>query len=144
MRVASRCLGVVFLALGLMIVSTGCGGQSLSSLLGMKTELPEDPVKRAAVLGLYTSYHQSTMWEMRDVEIIKVQPMIPTKAFVLEHDPKEVYCVCVSFEARYKVPWTEKDMSPWEPTIRNILVIKTQGEQYLAFRPSGLCPTFCL
>ncbi|MEW5725977.1 MAG: hypothetical protein AB1896_22910 [Thermodesulfobacteriota bacterium] len=106
-------------------------------------DLPEHPVEKAAVLGLYNSYRESTLWQLREPEVLSVQPITPTKDFVQEHDPKELYCVCVEYEARYRVPWTTVDRSPWEKTIRNILVIKTQGDHYLAMRPSALCPPLC-
>ncbi|MGL4208195.1 MAG: hypothetical protein ACRCTY_02280, partial [Candidatus Adiutrix sp.] len=60
-----------------------------------------------------------------------------------EHDPKELYCVCVEFEARYKVPWTTSDFSPWERTVRNILVMKTQADSLLAVKPMNVCAPFC-
>jgi hypothetical protein len=106
-------------------------------------ELPDDPVERAAIQGLIHTYKESTMWQINAAEVVKVQPMVPTKAFVQQHDPKELYCVCVKYQARYKVPWTTKDRSPWEPSIRNILVMKTQADQFMAVRPAAICPAFC-
>ncbi len=105
--------------------------------------LPDDPVERAAMQGLVHSFRESAMWEIRNPEVLNVQPMVPTKGFVREHDPKEVYCVCIRYEARYKVPWATEDSSPWDEAVRNVLVIRTQGDQYMALRPSGICPSFC-
>ncbi|MBF0530154.1 MAG: hypothetical protein HQK55_12965, partial [Deltaproteobacteria bacterium] len=110
-------------ALLLLVMLTGCGKPDVA--------LPDNPVERAAVQGLYSSYRESTMWEVRDPVVLRVQPMAPTKSFVQEHDPKELYCVCIKYEARYKVPWTTKDSSEWEKTVRNILVIKTRGDQFM-------------
>lgn len=106
-------------------------------------DLPDNPVERAAILGLYNSYKESTMWEVREPATIRVQPIVPTKAFVQQHDPQELYCVCVEYEARYRVPWTTKDKSPWERTVRNILVIKTKAGFFMAMRPSTICPPLC-
>jgi hypothetical protein len=106
--------------------------------------IPEDPVEREAVLGLYRGYRNTAMYEMKDVRILSVVPMIPTESFVEEHDPQELYCVCAEYWARYKVPWTTEDHSPWLRTIRNILVIQTQGGHFLSLKPSGICPEHCL
>jgi hypothetical protein len=106
--------------------------------------LPEDPVEREAILGLYRAYRNIAMYEVRDARVIKVQPMIPTEAFVEEHDPRELYCVCVEYMARYKVPWTTQDSSPWTLTVQNVLVIQTKGGHFLALKKSGICPEHCL
>ena len=133
---------VFFLLLTVSLIGlSGC--ESIWGLILPKEDLPDDPVQRAAILGLYNAYNESAMWEIKEAKVLRVQPMIPTRAFVREHDPKEVYCVCIEYKARYKVPWAEKDRSPWEDTVRNILVIKTQGDHHLAFRPSGICPSIC-
>ena len=108
-----------------------------------EVELPDNPVERAAVLGLVNSYKESTMWQVKDPEVLQIQPMVPTKEFVQQHDPKELYCVCMEYQARYKVPWTTKDRSPWEHAVRNVLVIKTQGDVFMALRASGICPSIC-
>ena len=108
-----------------------------------REKLPSEAVERAAVLGLRYAYRESAMWELKDTQVLSVQPMVPNKAFVQEHDPQEVYCVCVEFMARYHVPWTTKDRSKWEKMVRNILVIQTKGGHLLALRPSGVCPAFC-
>lgn len=105
--------------------------------------LPEDPVEKAAVLGLFNSYRESTMWEIRDPRVLGIQQMIPTKAYIQEHDPKTLFCVCVEFEARYNVPWTTQDKSPWETTVRNVLVMQTRADHLIAMRPSQICPMFC-
>lgn len=131
-------LGLFFLVAGLFCL-TGCLDFSFFG----KEKLPDDPVQRAAVLGVRHSYRESTMWEISKAKVLKVQRMIPAKGFIQEHDPKEVYCVCVEYRARYKVPWATEDHSDWETTVRNILVIKTRGDNYMALRPSGICPAFC-
>jgi hypothetical protein len=108
-----------------------------------KQNIPRDPVERAAILGVYAAYRATAMFEIRDADVRRVQPMVPTEDFVEQHDPREVYCVCVEYEARYKIPWNDQDEGPWAPTIRNVLVIQTRGGQYLALRPSGICPELC-
>ena len=52
--------------------------------------------------------------------------MVPTEAFVDEHDPQELYCVCTAFDSRYKVPWNE-DASNWVRQVRNVLGHADQG-----------------
>ena len=74
--------------------------------------------------------------------VIRYLPMVPTEAFVDEHDPQELYCVCTVFESRYKVPWNE-DASNWVRQVRNVLVMQTKGGYYLAMQPSGICPDNC-
>ncbi len=106
-------------------------------------DLPDDPVERAAILGVHESFRNSAMYELRNLYILSVQPMIPTEAFVQEHDPRELYCVCLEFEGRYKVPWATEDSSPWLWEVRNILVIQTKGGHYIALMPSGICPQHC-
>jgi hypothetical protein len=69
--------------------------------------------------------------------------MAPVGVLIELQDPKEVYCVCLEYEARYKVKWTTSQGSPWEKTVRNILVIKTQGDQYLPLKPMNICPIYC-
>ena len=136
-----RTMVLIPIALFLVLVAGGC-----TTLFGdkpAKWDLPENPVERAAILGLHNSYRDSTLWEAREAEVLRVQPMVPTKAFVQEHDPQELYCVCVQYEARYRVPWTTKDRSPWERSVRNILVMKTKGGAFLAMRPSTICHPFC-
>lgn len=137
MKLYSRIAGLTILFVAI-IALTGCFG-----LFAKEETLPDDPVERAAVTGLVHSYQESTMWEIRDVRVLNVQPMIPTRSFVQEHDPKEVYCVCLKYEARYKVPWTTEDASDWIESVRNVLVIRTQGDHFMALRPSGICPAFC-
>ena len=107
-------------------------------------DLPNDPVERAAILGLFESFNNTKMYELKDYFVVKVQPMIPSEAFVEEYDPKELYCVCVDFMARYKVPWNEHDEGYWFRDVRNILVIQTKGGHYLAIKPSGICPRHCM
>ncbi|MDR1110852.1 MAG: hypothetical protein LBP92_09230 [Deltaproteobacteria bacterium] len=108
-----------------------------------EVSLPSNPLERAAVQGLITSYKESTMWQIQNVEVVGSTPMAPTGVLIELQDPKEVYCVCVQYEARYKVEWSTSQGSPWEKTVRNILVIKTQGDQFLPVRPMNVCPAFC-
>jgi hypothetical protein len=130
-----------------VILFTGCG--AIDSLTGGKDKepeeitLPSNPLERAAVQGLITSYKESTMWQIQKVEVKGTTPMAPTGVLLELQDPKEVYCVCVEYEARYKVKWSTSQGSPWEKTVRNILVIKTQGDQYQPVRPMNICPAFC-
>lgn len=105
--------------------------------------MPSDPIEKAAVQGLMTSYKESTMWQIQKVQVIGITPMAPSGTLVELQDPKEVYCVCVSYDARYKVTWTTTEGSPWETTVRNILVIKTQGDQFLPMRPMNICNPLC-
>lgn len=135
--------GRLLLLLVLFLFACGLTGCSIFGGEDEGPVLPENPVERAAVLGLINSYRESTMWEIRDPEVRRTQPVVPTKWFVQEHDPKELYCVCVQYEARYKVPWTTKDRSPWERSVRNILVIKTKADNYMAMRPSAICSPIC-
>jgi hypothetical protein len=108
-----------------------------------EVELPSNPLERAAVQGLITSYRESTMWQIQNVEVLGTTPMAPSGVLVELEDPKEIYCVCLQYEARYKVEWSTAQGSPWEKTIRSILVIKNQGEQYLPVKPMNVCPSFC-
>jgi len=105
--------------------------------------LPANPVERAAVMGLKTSYRDSTQWQIQRPVVINVTPVPPTAALLREQDPKELYCVCVEYEARYKVAWSTSSASPWERTVRNLLVMKTQADAYLALKPLNVCPAFC-
>ncbi|MEW6266849.1 MAG: hypothetical protein AB1641_27555 [Thermodesulfobacteriota bacterium] len=128
----------------LLLLSAGLAVLAGCSLFQTEElKLPDNPVERAAILGVYNSFRESTMWEIREPRVLSVQPMAPTKAFVQEHDPKELYCVCVRYEARYKVPWATKDSSQWEESVRNILVMKNRSDQFLAMRPAAICPPFC-
>ncbi|MDR2458382.1 MAG: hypothetical protein LBD41_07940 [Clostridiales Family XIII bacterium] len=134
---------IIFL-LSLALVFSGCG------LLGgsgddepEEISIPSDPIEKAAVQGLVTSYKESTMWQIQKVEVLGITPMAPTGTLVELQDPKEVYCVCLSYEARYKVTWTTSEGSPWEKTVRNILVMKTQGDQYLPLKPMNICAAYC-
>lgn len=108
-----------------------------------QTELPANPIERAAVQGLRTSYRESTMWQIQKPSVIRTVPVAPTAAVVQEHDPKELYCVCVEYEARYKVPWTTSEASPWERTVRNLLVMRTQADSLMAVKPMNICSAFC-
>lgn len=134
-------------ATALAIVLTGCGG--MSSLMGddddqpKEVEIPSDPINRAAVNGLITSYRESTLWQIQNVKPLGVTPMAPTGELLELQDPKEVYCVCLEYDARYKVQWSTSQGSPWQRTVRNILVIRTMGDQYIAIRPMNVCSPFC-
>jgi hypothetical protein len=105
--------------------------------------LPDNPIEKAAFQGLQTSYKDSTMWQIQKVKALNVIPMAPSGLLIEMQDPKELYCVCLEYEARYKVTWTTTEGSPWERTVRNILVMKTQSDQFLALRPMNICQPFC-
>ena len=134
-------LVLLVLATAASLWMLGCGLEIEN--IPRSPDLPENPVERAAVLGLYNSYKESTMWQVREPEVLSVRPTAPTKDFVQVHDPKELYCVCVQYEARYKVPWTTEDKSPWEKLVRNILVVKDQANNYIALRPQTICAPLC-
>jgi hypothetical protein len=106
-------------------------------------ELPDNPIERAAYQGLQTSYKDSTMWQIQNPKTINVTPMAPSGFLIEFQDPKELYCVCIEYESRYKVMWTTTEGSPWEKMVRNILVMKTQGDQFIALRPMNICAPFC-
>jgi hypothetical protein len=105
--------------------------------------LPENPLEKAAVQGLMTSYRESTMWQIQNVQVIGTTPMAPSGILIELQDPKEVHCVCLQYEARYKVSWSTSQGSPWEKTIRNILVIKTQSNEYMPLKPLNICNPIC-
>ena len=137
---------VFFLALsGLLIaLAPGCSRMGYGSdQEPEEIELPAGPVERAAVLGLKASYRNSAQWQIQRPAIINVTPVAPTAVLLREQDPKELYCVCVEYEARYKVAWSTVDGSPWERTVRNILVMKTQAGDYMAMKPMNVCPALC-
>jgi|TergutMp193P3_1026864.scaffolds.fasta_scaffold61557_2 hypothetical protein len=134
----------------LLLGALAPGCSQLNSQLGFgsdpepeEVELPSNPVERAAVLGLKASYRNSTQWQIQRPSIINVNPVAPTAIFLREQDPKELYCVCVEYEARYKVAWSTADGSSWERTVRNILVMKTQADNYMAMKPMNICPALC-
>jgi hypothetical protein len=133
----------------LIIIFLGTHGCSSLGLGGKKDDnpepltLPDNPIERAAVQGLQTSYKDSTMWQIQKVKVLNITPMAPTGILIELQDPKELYCVCLEYEARYKVIWTTSEGSPWERTVRNILVMKTQGDQYMALKPMNICQPFC-
>jgi hypothetical protein len=130
----------------ILAVTVGCSSLGIGDKKEDNPEpvaLPENPIERAAVQGLQTSYKDSTMWQIQKVKPINITPMAPTGTLIELQDPKELYCVCLEYEARYKVTWTTTDGSPWERTVRNILVMKTQGDQYTALRPMNICQPFC-
>ncbi len=106
-------------------------------------ELPGNPIERAAVQGLKASYDISNMWQMQNVVVLNITPVAPNSLILQNHDPKELYCVCLEYEARYKVPWSTAPGAPWEQLVRNILVMKTQSDTYLAMKPMNICPPFC-
>jgi hypothetical protein len=128
----------------MIILATGCSLLGYGSDPGPEEiELPSNPVERAAISGLRTSYRDSTMWQIQRPAVLNVVPTAPSAAVLREHDPKELYCVCVEFEARYKVSWTTSEGSPWERTVRNILVMRTQADTFMALRPLNICPPLC-
>jgi hypothetical protein len=135
-----------FLLIILFIGTLGCSSLGIGGAKEDNPEpitLPDNPVERAAVQGLQTSYKDSTMWQIQKAKALNITPMAPSGLLIELQDPKELYCVCLEYEARYKVTWTTTDGSPWERTVRNILVMKTQGDQYLALRPMNICQPFC-
>jgi hypothetical protein len=136
----------------LLLLCAACDANSLSRIgigksPGAKDpepiELPGNPLERAAIQGLITSYRESTMWQIQKAFALHAAPVAPTAAVLAEHDPKELYCVCVEYEARYKVPWTTTEASPWERTVRNLLVMRTQADEHIALKPMNICPAFC-
>jgi hypothetical protein len=136
----------------ILIIGISCGyiDKSVDAVknLGKSDEpseisIPSNPIERAAVQGLITSYKESTMWQIQNVKIVGITPMAPSGVLIELQDPKEVYCVCVEYEARYKVEWSTSEGSPWEKTVRNQLVIKTQGDTYLPMMQMGICDQFC-
>lgn len=126
----------IFVVVSLFIA--GCGEKPPKPI-----SLPSNAIERAAIAGLQASYRESTMWQIQEARAIAVTPVAPN-ALVLQHqDPKELYCVCVEYEARYKVGWSTTEASPWERTVRNLLVMRTQSDAYLAMKPMNICPAFC-
>jgi hypothetical protein len=125
------------------LATTSCGMFGNGDDKPAEVEVPEDPIQRAAVNGLLTSYRESTMWQIQNVNVLGITPMAPSGELLELQDPKEIYCVCIEYEARYKVIWSTSEGSPWEKTVRNILVIKTQGDQFMALKPMNICSAFC-
>ncbi len=122
----------------LIVLASACGHKPPEPI-----ELPDNAIERAAVLGLQTSYRDSTMWEIQKPQVLSVTPAAPTAGVLQDYDPKELYCVCLAYEARYKVSWTTTDPSPWERTVRNLLVLKTQSDAFMAARPMNICAPLC-
>jgi hypothetical protein len=138
-------LGVLVLAMTLAS-SLGCSSLGIGGDNDKPPEpitFPDNPIEKAAFQGLQTSYKNSTMWQIQKVKAINVVPMAPKGILIETQDPKELYCVCLEYEARYKVSWTTTEGSPWERTVRNILVMKTQSDQFLALQPMNICQPFC-
>ena len=131
-------IGFLTLFLSTLIMAAGCGDKGPEPI-----ELPSNPIEKAAVQGLQTSYRDSTMWQIQKAKVIRTTPVAPNATLLQDHDPKELYCVCVEYEARYKVGWTTTDGSPWERTVRNLLVMKTQSDSYMAMKPMNICAPFC-
>lgn len=129
---------LVLLFFLICLLAASCGPQKPKPI-----ELPGNPIERAAVAGLKNSYRDSTMWEIQSPRALSVTPTAPTAAVLQDHDPKELYCVCLEYEARYKVAWTTTDPSDWERTVRNILVMKTQADAFIAVRPMNICAPLC-
>ncbi|MDR0881332.1 MAG: hypothetical protein LBP55_02135 [Candidatus Adiutrix sp.] len=105
--------------------------------------LPSNSIEKAAVQGLVTSYRNSTMWQIQNPRVIRTTPVAPNAIVLQDHDPKELYCVCVEYEARYKVDWTTTESSNWDRTVRNLLVMRTQSDHIIAMKPLNICPAFC-
>jgi hypothetical protein len=132
------------LAFLLAVLVPGCSRLGYDTDPGPEEiDLPANPAERAAVMGLMTSYRGSTLWQIQRPAVINVTPAAPTAAVLREYDPKELYCVCVEYEARYKVAWTTEPGSPWERTVRNLLVMKTQADAFEALKPLNACPARC-
>ncbi len=133
------------LAIFLLILTAACDPYAIGkgSDEPAEIELPSNPIERAAIQGLRTSYRESTMWQIQKASVIRTTPVAPTASVVEEHDPKELYCVCVEYEARYKVPWTTTQASDWERTVRNLLVMRTQADALIAVKPMNVCSAFC-
>ncbi|MFH1135871.1 MAG: hypothetical protein V1816_07275 [Pseudomonadota bacterium] len=129
---------ICLLLLVVPLLSWGCGPKKPDD-----DSLARNPAAKAAINGLANSYSQTSMWEFRDPAVLAVQVIVPTKGFVQEYDPMELYCVCVEFDLRYRVPWASVDRSDWERQVRNVLVMKNQGDHYLAMKQMDLCPIFC-
>ena len=141
---ARRLIALAFLIALAMGLGAGCAFLGYGSDPGpQEIDLPGNPLERAAVLGLKNSYRDSTLWQIQKVQVLNVSPVAPTAALLREQDPKELYCVCVEYEARYKVAWSTADGSPWERTVRNLLVMKTQGDVFMALKPMNICPVYC-
>jgi hypothetical protein len=137
---------LLLLLIFIPIVIISCGsltGGSGGDEKPQDVQVPDDPIQRAAINGLITSYRESTMWQIQNVKTLGSTPMAPSGELLELQDPKEIYCVCLEYEARYKVTWSTSEGSPWEKTVRNILVIKTQGDQFLAVKPMNICSPFC-
>ena len=120
------------------LILWGCGSKK-----PQEDAFAQDPAAKAAINGLANSYSQTSMWEFRDPVVLGVQFLVPTKGFVQEYDPKELYCVCVEFDLRYRVPWASVDRSDWERQVRNVLVKKDQGDHFLALKQLGLWTLYC-
>lgn len=125
-------------ALAGLLALPACGDKGPNPI-----ELPANSIERAAVQGLYVSYKDSAMWQIQNPRVISAAPVAPNAMVLQDHDPKELYCVCVEYEARYKVGWTTSEASPWERTVRNVLVMRTQADTLIAIRPLNICPAFC-
>jgi hypothetical protein len=41
------------------------------------------------------------------------------------------------------VSWSTSSGSAWGRTIRNLLVMKTQADNYMALKPMNICPALC-
>ena len=137
MKGCKKLLRIFGLVIGLLALAA-CGDKGPAPV-----ELPSNSIERAAIQGLITSYRESTMWQIQNPRAIRTTPVAPNALVLQDHDPKELYCVCVEYEARYKVGWTTTDPSPWERTVRNLLVMRTQGDSLMAMKPMNICPAFC-
>ena len=105
--------------------------------------LPTNPMERAAIESLYTTYKESTMWQIKDPVVLGITQIVPTPALLEDYEPTEIYCICVEYLSRYKVDWTTTDPSPWERTVRNLAVMKTPGNNFVAIKATGICTPFC-
>jgi len=128
----------ILIVLAAVVLLSACGEKPPKPI-----DLPSNSIERAAIQGLQTSYRESTMWQIQSAKVIGITPVAPNAIVLQDHDPKELYCVCVEYEARYKVGWTTSKGSAWERTVRNILVMRTQGDSLMAMKPLNICPAFC-
>lgn len=133
-----RFLAIVFGLLAGLLMLPACGDKGPRPIT-----LPDNAIERAAIQGLNASYLESTMWQIQNPQVISTTPVAPNALVLQHHDPKELYCVCVEYEARYKVGWTTAEASKWERTVRNVLVMRDQSGGLVAMRPMNVCPAFC-
>ena len=103
-----------------------------------------DPLEREAMSALLYTYQRTNLWEVRELEVLNTAPVNrPPQHFLNEHKPKEVWCVCLKFMTRYRVPWSTVGQGKWKTEVRNILVIRNRDDRYVALGVQGICPPLC-